>query len=170
MKSFGKMFNKTEEYLAALTLIFVSFLLFIQVVLRYLFGTSIYWAEELARYMIVWLCFLGASMAVRDRKHAVMDLLLNYLGKKTRSIIEIFSAVVCIFFCVAIARLGWSFVASAKNMNSMASTLAIPIFWAYLAVPVGLSLMGIRYTLQLISGIKGLIKKDMSEYQDRREG
>ena len=51
-----------------------------QVLWRYVFNDPIYWSEELARYLFVWLTFLAASMAFRDHKHMAVDLIQPFLG------------------------------------------------------------------------------------------
>ena len=67
--------NSWIEYLLfglglAMTLVVAA-----QVLSRYLFNHSLFWSEELARYFLVWLSFLGASVAYRRKVHPGIDLL-----------------------------------------------------------------------------------------------
>lgn len=47
----------------------------VQVLFRYVFNQSLFWSEELARYLLVWLSFLGASVAYRRKAHPGIDIL-----------------------------------------------------------------------------------------------
>lgn len=161
MKRLGSIYNKTEEYIAASMLLTTSFILFYQVVLRYVFSSSVPWIEEVARYLVVWLCMLGASMAVRDKKHAVVDILVNYLGRKARAVIDILCGLICVLFCAVIAHAGWGFVVTAYNMGSFASTIPnLPLYPVFAIIPLGLILMCIRYLLQVKDGFLALMQKD----------
>ena len=55
-------------------LAFTSALLFVNVFLRYVFLAPINWAEELTLYLMVWIVFVGGSVAVRTRGHMAIDL------------------------------------------------------------------------------------------------
>lgn len=50
-----------------------------QVFFRYVLNASLFWSEELARYLLVWLTFLGASVAYRSGSHPGIDVLVNRL-------------------------------------------------------------------------------------------
>jgi hypothetical protein len=50
-----------------------AFLLFVNVVLRYVFGYGISWAEEVTRYTMLWTVFVGAGVIAREGTHVSMD-------------------------------------------------------------------------------------------------
>ena len=68
--AFLRFLNKRfEELILVPSLVFTVILVFSQVVMRYVFQSSLYWSEELARYLFVWQTWLGASLAVREASH-----------------------------------------------------------------------------------------------------
>ena len=67
--------------MAAVVLIFYL-LLFVNVVLRYVFLLPIYWAEELVRYLMVWMIFIGASQVTLWGGHVAVDIVPRVLSKK----------------------------------------------------------------------------------------
>jgi TRAP-type C4-dicarboxylate transport system permease small subunit len=74
-----------------------------QVLWRYVFNDPIYWSEELARYLFVWLTFLAASMAFRDHKHMAVDLIQPFLGPEARRWQQaIITGILAIFFVVVL--------------------------------------------------------------------
>ena len=44
-------------------------LVFVNVVARYMFNYSIIWAEEISQYLMIWIAFLGAGLALREGRH-----------------------------------------------------------------------------------------------------
>ena len=72
-------------------LAFASLLLFVNVVLRYWFLAPISWAEELTLYIMVWIVFVGSSVAIRTRGHIAIDLLplvLSPAGRRRLAILH----------------------------------------------------------------------------------
>ena len=55
-----------EEYFVVWTMAIMTILVFIQVVMRYVFSNSLSWSEELARFIFLWVSWIGASYAVKE--------------------------------------------------------------------------------------------------------
>ena len=73
------------EFLAALMLALMVVLVFGNVVLRYGFNSGIAVSEEVSRWLFIWITFLGAVVALRERAHLGVDMLVSRLpvaGKK----------------------------------------------------------------------------------------
>jgi TRAP-type transport system small permease protein len=112
---------------------------FVAVIFRYVLNDSLIWAEELARYLFVWLTFLGSAIALRRGLHIGLDLLLNAFPPKGRRALE------TLITCLICAFLGFVLYASVMvvqvTMRQRSSALQIPMGLVYLAIPVGCSLM-----------------------------
>lgn len=148
--------NNFEEYLGVFSLIFTSVLVFIQVVMRYLFNYSIYWSEEVARYIIIWFIFIGSSIAVREKAHATVDLLINYLPQVYKRLFSILAALVSVIFCLLIIISSWKTIGNVVEYGSVTPSLGIPMYIPYLAIPVGSTLMLIRFVQVMWDNIKQL--------------
>ena len=61
----------------------------LQVLFRYGFNQSLFWSEELARYLLVWLSFLGASVAYRRKAHPGIDVLQKKMPDSLRKYAKI---------------------------------------------------------------------------------
>ncbi|HOV38743.1 MAG TPA: TRAP transporter small permease [Spirochaetales bacterium] len=123
-------------------LLFVVFvgLSFIQVIFRYVLNNSIYWAEEVSRYMFIWLVFLGSALCTRRRNHIVMDIVSNELKGWTKKIVQILTNCILFFFMLVLVREGVRMLPTLWNQYS--SALGIPMAFVYGAVPVGAVLTG----------------------------
>jgi len=73
-------------------------LVFGNVVARYVFNSAITWAEEVARFLFVWLTFVGASFGLLKGLHLGMDMVVARLKPRTRSVVECVNAVITLAF------------------------------------------------------------------------
>ena len=83
-----KFLNNLEEYFCVWTLAIMTLVIFVQVVMRYVFANSLSWSEELARFIFLWLSWVGASYAVRERSHFRVEMLMDLFKGASRVWLE----------------------------------------------------------------------------------
>ena len=88
-KGFFYYYNKIEDAVLIFGFVVITALAFLQVVLRTGFKMSYPWLEEIIRYIYIWLCWIGVSLAERRGEHIRLDFIVNMLPKKSREIIDI---------------------------------------------------------------------------------
>ncbi len=159
-----RLLDKAQDYISAILLIATSLLVFIQVISRYFFNHSISWSEEIALLMIVWFIFIGCSVAARQGAHVSMDVLENILSKKATKYLSVIVNIISFAFCGIIVYAGIGMVQKAINLNSMATSISMPLWVAYLSVPVGMVLMGIQYIFNIVESVQYL-KEDSEEVE-----
>ena len=74
--------EQTETALLVLVLGFMVVFAFLQVVLRNIFDEGILWGDILLRHLVLWVGFIGASLATREQKHINIDLFSRWLPEK----------------------------------------------------------------------------------------
>jgi len=118
---------------------------FAQVVFRYVLGNSLSWAEEVSRYLFVWIVFLASAIAVDRGRHIAVDSLQGTLGERARMILQIALGVgVAVFLAVLV----WKSLSLARlAMIERAPASGVPLGLVQLAVPIGAALM-LLYTLR----------------------
>jgi|LSQX01.2.fsa_nt_gb C4-dicarboxylate transporter DctQ subunit len=132
-----KKIRDTGNFIVAISIMSITIIIFIDVVLRYLFKNSLTWAEELTRYIMVWMTFIGASLCVRDNIHVTMDILLNNLPKKYKKPLLYFIYAVSAAVCLYLAYLGWNIMTKVKNTGQVSPSMEFfPMWLVYLCVPV----------------------------------
>ncbi len=116
----------------------------VEVLRREIFSFSSIWGEEIVRYSFIYLAWIGAAAAVKDRAHIRIDVILHYLSPRMKALFYIFGDLVMLV--VAIIAVYWSFetVAVSWKFGSVSHGLRISMVWFLLAVPVGFALMIIR--------------------------
>lgn len=65
IRNISNQLNKGAEYLIIGLIAAISVLIFTQVVFRYVFNYSLFWSEELGRYTLIWITFIGASIGFK---------------------------------------------------------------------------------------------------------
>ncbi|EHL66887.1 TRAP transporter small permease, partial [Cloacibacillus evryensis] len=93
-----KFFDNFEEYFCVWTMAIMTILVFIQVVMRYVFSNSLSWSEELARFIFLWLSWIGASYAVKERSHFRVEMFANMIKGSCRRFFEYFVLIVWFVF------------------------------------------------------------------------
>ena len=105
-----------------------------QVFFRYVLNYSLFWSEELARYLLVWLTFLGATVAYRRRAHPRIDLFTTRLKPRFRRITTIGAHCVAMAFFSVLIVYGAQFTYFVRLQISPA--LQIPKWTVMLVLPL----------------------------------
>lgn len=78
----------------------LALVVFLQFFTRYVLNNSLGWTEEIARFLLIAVTFLGAVMAVRRESHIAVELLFRWLSRPARKALQYFIDIVAIiFFC-----------------------------------------------------------------------
>ncbi len=144
-----------EETFVTTLLITSSIILFVNVVARYVFNTGFIWAEEMVRYEIIWMVFVGASVAVRKGIHIGIDALHYILPKNGKRIVRIVVGGICLIFCIVLFKYSLDLVMQTRSFGQRTSAMRIPFWIVLLAIPVGAGLMAIRFAQELYRDATG---------------
>lgn len=151
----GKTFKRFEESVLVFTLVAMVFLIFIQVVGRYAFGSAPSWTEELARYIHIFQVWVGASYAVKTRDHIRVGAFIERFEGLPRKILETIGIV--IWFCLALflAIYGTELVLTSFQNGQVTPALQMPMWVPFIAVPLGAAGMAIRLVGQIVKVWRG---------------
>jgi TRAP-type C4-dicarboxylate transport system permease small subunit len=130
--SFTESCAKICKFLLVVLLPILAAVVFLQVVMRYVFGNALFWAEEVARYAMVWACCLGTCVAVRTDEHIRLVFVLNKLSRKNQGLITlIFELVTLVFFVIT----GWySGSLSITEWHQVSAAMQIPMTFIYSSI------------------------------------
>ncbi|MEH0022994.1 MAG: TRAP transporter small permease [Desulfobacter sp.] len=110
-----------------------------QVWYRFVLNNPLAWSEELARYLFVWISFLGSAVGVRMRVHLGIDLIDKILTSGGRKVMTVLVNLLIQIFLVVVILWGIKILKVVQFQKS--ASMGIPMTWPYLAVPVGSGLM-----------------------------
>lgn len=142
----------------------MSIIIFIQVVMRYVFHSSLTWSEEMARYLFVWLVYFSVAYTARREAHIRIDAAINLYPKKLRPYIEILSEVIVLVFAVFIAVTSVTVFQKISASGQISPALHVPMQFVYAAPLIGFILTAIRQVQCIIRKVKGLHQHE--EVQD----
>jgi TRAP-type C4-dicarboxylate transport system permease small subunit len=123
------------------------------VVARYGFGQAVSWTEEVPRYLLIWVSFLGAAVCVLKREHVGFDLLFESLPRRARRVVAIFINLLILGFGWIMFRYGIVFV---QDFGSdLMETIPFSNYWYYTAMPVSGFLIMVFALKLLVDDIRG---------------
>lgn len=137
-----------------------------QVFTRYGLNYSFSWFEELGRYLVVLIAFLGAGIGAKKGTHFSMDLVVGILGQPYRHYLQSITGIISSAFFVLISFYSWKFIARMYNFGATSSTMGIQMYIVYLPILFFSVVMAIRF---LITGIE-FIKKARNEAKPAGKG
>ncbi|WP_179134446.1 TRAP transporter small permease [Oceanobacillus timonensis] len=132
-----KTIKRIEEIFIATCLIIATVILSINVVLRYGFAANPSWVEELVRYLMIAITFIGSAVCFRKGTHICVDFILTFTNKKTTRILNIAVHILTLFFLTVLTFYSSYLVILTFQSGQLAPALGIPFFFIYLAIPIG---------------------------------
>lgn len=133
-----------ERYLMLVFYCFIVFVIVVEVVRRFLLDFSSLWGEEAARFAFIYLGWVGASYAVRQRAHIRFDIVLHLLPRRFHGYMYLFGELCTLVF--AGFALYWSLhtINTMLEFNALAPALRVSQAWFEAAVPLGFAMMVVR--------------------------
>jgi TRAP-type C4-dicarboxylate transport system permease small subunit len=134
MRRYFDFLEKVLKLTAVTLVLLMLFALAAQVFLRYVFGKSLSWSEELALLGFAWVIVISTSIGVRRMTHARMDLLINVLPAGLHKWLERLISLLLLALGLFIAYAGWGYLQETRGSTSAA--VGFPIELLYAAAPV----------------------------------
>ncbi len=166
----GQVIDNIEETSIAICLGLMTLITFANVVARYAFNSNILWALEMTVFLFAWLVLMGASYGVKKHIHIGVDVIINMVSPGARKVLALLSVSACLAFSVLLLIGSWNywypfiterawletedipmpemFMFLADWFNEGEAYEKIPRFIPYLALPLGMALLTLRF-LQL---------------------
>ncbi|MEF2553138.1 TRAP transporter small permease [Aurantimonas sp. A2-1-M11] len=110
-----------------------------QVALRYVWDTPLFWVEELCRFLLVYLTFLGSALAWGRRSHISIDFMLDIVGVRIRRTLLTAVDVLMLGFSGWAIYAGWGYASASMARTSI--SLGVATGLAYLCVPIAFAII-----------------------------
>ena len=143
----------------ALCLAAMVVLVFTNVVLRYLFNSGIATSEELSRWLLVWLTFLGAIVAMREHAHLGVDSLIRALPPRGRLICFVLSYVLMLYADSLLLIGSWKQALLTFGDTAPASGISVGLFFYASGIVFGVSAAVILF-YDLVRALTGAASGD----------
>lgn len=161
LKQVDQFLEKIEGHLIVLILSLMILLSFGQMLLRNFFDMGIVWGDTLLRQWVLWVGFLGASIAARKNKHISIEVLSNLPSPYWNQIIKAFTRLSAGIISGFLAWAAWSFMLFEKESESILF-LDIPVWVFQIILPYSFMIIAIRFIISGITGVKNNTGKQPS--------
>jgi TRAP-type C4-dicarboxylate transport system permease small subunit len=146
--------KRAETFLMASCTLTLVAVIFIEVVCRYVLFISTAWAEELSRYLFIWLTYIGSAYAIDEGGHIEIDVCKQVLEKlknkkfreKALSALEVAALLTTCAFLIVFGKIFWAYMMKIWTTTQTSPTMRIPMGYVYLPVFIG-TVMGIYHCL-----------------------
>ena len=132
-----------EDWLALILFWALAFIVFLQFFTRYVLNDSLAWTEEIARYGLMWVVFIGAAIVARKNTHIAVEVLLQFSPPgAARGLLAFVDALKLVFYGL-LAYFSWTIV---ERMHHQRMTvIELPMSIVYGGIAVGCFLMLFRH-------------------------
>ena len=153
---------RVEQFFLALSLSLMVIVAFLQIVLRNLFTTGLPWADELVRYCVIWVGFLGAALATKEGKHIGMDVVSRWVSGTRRRALQGFTHLVSAVVSAALAVAAVKFVRVEVQMGTKAF-FGLASWIVQIVIPITFGTMTIRYACFAIAELIKIVYTGLSQ-------
>jgi TRAP-type C4-dicarboxylate transport system permease small subunit len=139
----------------------LAFVVFLQFFTRYVLNDSLGWTEEIARFLLIAVTFIGAVMAVRRQSHIAVEVLYRWLSRPVRRVLQTVVDVVGVIFYGALT---WFTIQLAGRTRQMMVSIDVPkslVYWGVAACFAAMTLLAVWCAWRhLATGTSRLIDPD----------
>ena len=164
MQKIYNFIDRIENITLVWTILILAIIGFVQVFARYLFNYSFTWFEELGRYIGVFIAFLGASIGVKTGSHFTMDLIVSHLKSPLQELVKAFTNILSAGFFMLVTWYSWKIIMRMYGYETTSPTMQIPMYIAYLPIPIFSMIMGFRFIIKAFESIQSM--KENNEKQE----
>lgn len=132
------------EYIVGVLIVFMTGIVALAVILRYVIGWPLIWSDELVRYLFIWFCFMGMAVATKNRQHIKVEFLLVRVSSRVRRNVLFAGNLCSLFFLSVVSYSALRLVREAGSTPSL--VLYIPLGYVYVAIFLG-ALLSLVYTI-----------------------
>ena len=145
--------GKVEAFILAISVILMALLLISNVFFRFFMSISITFAEELCKFGLITITYIGVSYTLRHNSQVEMTAIINRLPTKYLRWAKIITQILTAVILILISLVCFQYVQSVQNLNRVTPALEIPLWITLLGLPVGLLLGGFQSILAAILNI-----------------
>ncbi|MBU8598697.1 hypothetical protein CHH78_20860 [Shouchella clausii] len=139
--------NKIIYNLAGVLLGIMTSIVILQIIARNFFEISVTSSEELARFLMIWVIMLAATVVIRNKKHLAVTYFVELLSPRKQKVLRFF-----VFACVLIFStilVFYGFELAKHSMKQIAPASSIPLGYIVASLPIS-GLISILYTIEHI--------------------
>ncbi len=145
---------RADDYLVLVVFWGLAFVVFLQFFTRYVLNDSLGWTEEIARFLLIAVTFIGSIMAVRKGSHIAVELIHRWAPPRISHWLRV--AIDCLSI-VFYAGLCWLTIELAQRTRQMMVSIDVPKAWLYWGVAACFAVMTVNGVVVLVRRLMGTV-------------
>ncbi|TCT10636.1 TRAP-type C4-dicarboxylate transport system permease small subunit [Tepidamorphus gemmatus] len=150
----------------------------VQVFFRYGLNASLIWAEEVCRYLLIWVSFLACGIAYQRGEIAAMRILVDALPARAAALTAVLADSAVLVLLGFLVVYGWRYAQFADGQRMPAADFiwndilggsgpaGLSLFWVYVAIPVGSALLAVHVAIHLAGCLGALVSGARPSFPD----
>jgi TRAP-type C4-dicarboxylate transport system permease small subunit len=167
-KRLDKIIDRMEQRLLVTLLSLMILIAFSQIVLRNLFDTGLAWGDPLVRNLVLWVSFIGATLATKEGKHINIDVVSRWMPPRGKILVEaitgLFSSLVCALMTFAALK----FIKNEAQMGG-GTFCGIPLWIPEIILPITFALMALRFSLHSLNNFSMTLRVNPTHTQGEKK-
>lgn len=154
-ESLDNFYAKLEKIFLVIGVSVMTLVVFFDLLFRNLFDGGFIWAKELAAFLMIWVGFVGASLATKANKHLIVGIPEKLFPAKVLPYVSLFVNFIVFSVTIFIAYLGFNYVAETREFGETSLVLNIPLWIVQIIIPVSLVIIAFRFVgigIQIFNG------------------
>ncbi len=151
----GRLFEKLATWLTIVSVAVMALVVLFQVIMRYFFRDPLVWGDEMAKYSLAFMTFIGASVALRRGELACMDLVVDKLPKSVQKPLAVLVTLLNICLISFLLYCSINLMGQRSVLTQVSPAMGVPMQYIYSCLPIGMSLMIIQSMLGLFEQLTG---------------
>jgi C4-dicarboxylate transporter DctQ subunit len=150
---------KYSGYLASWLFITIGFIVFYEVIMRYIFNSPTIWVEEISRFLQIWATYLALTYSFHKKDFIRITFIYDKLSSHGQKFLDIISHIFIIFFSSVVVYYGWIIAKESFDVNRTSSSmLDLPAFISEVAIPLCFGFLLFRVIIEFINTIYSFFK------------
>ena len=144
-----------ERWVAVFLIAFLTAILFVEVLYRYLLYKSVGWISEFSGFIFVWFLYLSVSYITGQNSHIRVQILDLFTSKRYIQYVDLGMSFLWLAFNILMTYYGIQLVLSVIQYPFKTPILDISMAYPYAIIPLSFGLMTIRLSINIYNDIKG---------------
>ncbi len=163
MKKFFSIVVKLSSRITAALMLLMIVVVTVQIVARYVFVISTPWTEELARYLLIYIAFIGSVGVLIKGEHMLVDIFYNMFSPALKRAARVLNDIVFLFFSLFLLYFGIQLCTSPIIIHSLMPAMQISRVYLYWIMPFSMFFIAVYSAYELVMAVKALFSKETPE-------
>ena len=167
-KRLDKIIDRMEQRLLVTLLSLMILIAFSQIVLRNLFDTGLAWGDPLVRNLVLWVSFIGATLATKEGKHINIDVVSRWMPPRGKILVEAITGLFSSLVCALMTFASLKFIKNEAQMGGD-TFFGIPLWIPEIILPITFALMALRFSLHSLNNFSMTLRVNSTHTQGEKK-